>query len=309
MKRTVLCVIPSYNGSTELVACVDSIRRSPPNCQTDILVVDNASDPAHYHRLQSINDIQVIRNQRNLGFGAASNIGFRVALHKGYDFVLLVNQDVSFEAGAIDVLLKVAQSHGEIGLVSPVQLSQPGTIDTKFASNVPDAFADVMGDLIKGAPREVYRVRFVNAACWLLTPQFIKTVGGFDPIFFMYGEDNELCRRAGFRGQKLGVALAAQIIHERESKAPQSTVLERIRWASVKQFSNLILHSRQYNRSFQRNLLGVSRQFLAVFVANAMAGDIEKSVGVTLAALKFASTLRKNRANFIASIREEMPFL
>jgi GT2 family glycosyltransferase len=65
---------------------------------------------------------------------------------------------------------------------------------------------------------EVYEVPFVNAAGWLLSKKCLETVGGFDPVFFHYGEDDNYCQRVLFHGLKIGVTPQTFLKHDRETR-------------------------------------------------------------------------------------------
>src|SRR5690606_31512456 len=62
---------------------------------------------------------------------------------------------------------------------------------------------------------------FVNAAGWLLSRNILENIGGFDPIFFHYGEDDNYCQRAQYHGFKIGIVPNAFLLHDREDRTPQ----------------------------------------------------------------------------------------
>jgi GT2 family glycosyltransferase len=66
--------------------------------------------------------------------------------------------------------------------------------------------------------QDVYDVPFVNAAGWLLSKTCLMTVGGFDPIFFHYGEDDNYCQRVSYHGFKIGVLPSTYMVHDREGR-------------------------------------------------------------------------------------------
>ena len=59
---------------------------------------------------------------------------------------------------------------------------------------------------------------FVNAAAWLISKDCLSVIGGFDPLFFHYGEDENYCQRARFHNIKIGIANFALIKHDREKR-------------------------------------------------------------------------------------------
>ena len=65
---------------------------------------------------------------------------------------------------------------------------------------------------------DVYEIKFVNAAAWLISRNCIETVGGFNPLFFLYGEDNDYLTRVKYHKFKVGVYPDANIYHDREDR-------------------------------------------------------------------------------------------
>jgi GT2 family glycosyltransferase len=65
----------------------------------------------------------------------------------------------------------------------------------------------------------IYEIEFVNAAAWLISAECIRTVGFFEPLFFLYGEDNNYLQRVTYHGLKIGIAPQSRIYHDRETRA------------------------------------------------------------------------------------------
>ncbi len=57
---------------------------------------------------------------------------------------------------------------------------------------------------------------FVNAAIWLLSKNCIETVGGFNPCYFHYGEDDNYLERVKYHNLKIGILTTAFAVHDRE---------------------------------------------------------------------------------------------
>lgn len=86
-------VIVSYNSKDVMKACIKSIRINNISSSYEIVVVDNASTDGVTEWLESQNDITLIKNQDNKGFGAACNQGIK-ASSPDYDIFLLNNDTV-----------------------------------------------------------------------------------------------------------------------------------------------------------------------------------------------------------------------
>lgn len=216
----VFAVVVNYNGAPWLASCLDSLRRSDHPVR--IVVVDNASRDDSVAIARSVDGVEVLQQGTNLGFGRANNVGIAYALRRGAEFVFLLNQDAEVEPNTISELLAFMRRHDDVGVASPVHLNDSGTLlDRNFllhylAPQAPEFVSDAYGGELAGC----YRVSSVNAAAWLVSRRCLQEVGGFDPIFFMYGEDDDYCARMRYHGFTCYVVSHARIRHARGFHQP-----------------------------------------------------------------------------------------
>lgn len=205
---TVWVVVVTHNGEHWLKTCLNSLANH------QVIVIDNASTD---HTPEILTPFPHIRLSKNLGFGRANNIGIRHALDNGADYVFLLNQDAWVAPDAIETLVAQAEQNPAFGLLSPVHLLASGiAVEAGFSSEILNqGNKDFFSDLYMGKTQVVYSVERVNAAAWLLSSACLREVGGFDPLFFMYGEDFDLCNRVLHHGWKIGVVPSAVIFHDK----------------------------------------------------------------------------------------------
>lgn len=209
-------VIVTYNGMPWLKKCLDSCRGY------NVIVVDNASTDGTLAFIQAnYPKVKLLPQNKNLGFGQANNLGMSQALNQGAEHVFLLNQDAYLIDDCLDKLVNVQREKPEYGILSPIHTNgRQDKLDANFSNymayrNNPHFYSDfVLGNKLK----PVYNVPFVNAAAWLISKQCLLTVGGFDPIFFHYGEDDNYCQRVLFHGLKIGVLPTSFVIHDREDR-------------------------------------------------------------------------------------------
>ena len=213
----VYIVIVTYNGMAWLAKCLASI----PEDYTIVVVDNNSSDNSVQFIEQNYPQVQLFKEAKNLGFGQANNKGIRYALQQGADYVYLLNQDAYLDDDTIDKLISTSKDYPNYGILSPIHTNKDKTrLDQNFSNylnykNNSDFYSDfVLGKSIA----EVYEVPFVNAAGWLIPKNTLKTVGGFDPIFFHYGEDDNYCQRVRYHKLKIGVVPNAYMVHDREER-------------------------------------------------------------------------------------------
>lgn len=201
-------VIVTHNGEPWLETCLNSLSGF------QVAVVDNASTDQTLKIIADFPQIQVIRLYKNVGFGQANNIGIRYALANGATSVFLLNQDAWVAPGTLEKLMQYAKANPQYGLLSPIHLLASGkAIEVGFIHDVVGSL--FFSDLYMGKTQPIYPVEKVNAAAWLLSSHCIQEIGGFDPLFFMYGEDFDLCNRLRYHGWEIGVVTNAVIFHDK----------------------------------------------------------------------------------------------
>ena len=239
-------IIVTYNGEQWIRQCLDS-------CQDyNVIIVDNNSSDGTIGIIKNeYSNVVLLKQQKNLGFGKANNLGISHALKSGCDYVFLLNQDAYLEKGAIKRMLAVHKNNLEYGILSPIHLNGKGDkLDKNFSDYLKyDNNNFILRDIFKNESNVVYTIPFINAAAWLLPKATLQKIGGFDPIFFHYGEDNNYCQRALFHNLKIGIVLDAYVKHDRENieKRPignESEILKKyetqikINHADVNRFDN-----------------------------------------------------------------------
>lgn len=209
-------VIVSFNGMKWLENCLNSLLNS--TIPIEIIIVDNFSIDGTVNYIKSnFKNTILFEQKENLGFGKANNIGLAYALEHKADYVFLLNQDANVENNTIEKLINVARNNENYGIISPVHLDYSGnSLEYYFykfmaSSESKSFYSDFV---LTNEIKNIYEVPFIQAAAWLLPIKTLKTIGGFDPIFFHYGEDDNYCQRVIFHNMKIGVVPRAFIKHD-----------------------------------------------------------------------------------------------
>lgn len=230
----ILTIIVTYNGLQWYDRCFGSLLRS--TIPVDIMVVDNASQDGSADWIaEHYPEINLIRSDKNLGFGQANNIGMRYALDNGYDYVFLLNQDAWLHTNdCIERLVQAAENHPEYMIMSALWLYGSGERITKGSKQHMIALEgpnnDFVSDMYLGkALQEVYETDYMPAAAWLLPRKTLEQIGGFDPLFFHRGEDDNYMQRVHYHGGKIGLCAKACICHDIEER-PANYDAEHENW-------------------------------------------------------------------------------
>lgn len=231
-KNAVYTIIVTYNGARWIDRCMQQLLES--NMPTGIVVVDNASTDNTLDLLKKYEGrFELIRSQKNLGFGGGNNIGIQHALAAGADYIFLLNQDAYAEKDCIAQLVKSLEENNSYGIISPLQLDSSGEyLDTAFKKYMPASLPeDAIRKIIKERNSDIVPIRFVNAAAWMIPASALRKVGLFHPAFAHYGEDNHYCSRMQYHGFKTGIDCAAAVIHDRgnDPKDEKKHLLRQLR--------------------------------------------------------------------------------
>ena len=215
----VLAVVVTYNAMRWADRCLGSLLRS--SLKPAVLVVDNgSSDGTREHVRSAFPEVRLECRPENPGFGAANNIGLRMALEEGFDFVYLMNQDAWVEEDTLELL--AAAHRPEFGVLSPVQNTAEGAPDANFQRWCGSSLrlAGVQpGKTSMDAVPGIVEVPFVMAAHWLVSRGALRKVGGFSPAFRQYGEDDNYIDRLHWHGFSCGVVPAASAVHDRSGRS------------------------------------------------------------------------------------------
>lgn len=213
----VYIVIVTYNGMQWLPKCLASI----PDQYSVVVIDNNSTDNTVHYIEQNFPQIKLFKEKKNLGFGQANNKGISYALKQGAEFVYLLNQDAYLEKNTISKLIEIYKKDKSFGILSPFHYKRSFTgLDANFLMYLEryGVHQQIIMDANEDTLKNVYEIPFVNAAGWLLTRAVLKKVGGFDPIFFHYGEDRNYCQRVLYHQLKIGIVLGSAMIHDRENR-------------------------------------------------------------------------------------------
>ncbi len=229
----IFAIIVTYNGMRWIERCLEMLRQSTVPIVP--VVIDNCSKDGTLEFVQEhFPEAVVFPQEKNLGFGQANNVGLRYGLENEGDYFLLLNQDAYLQPDAMELLLK--ESDGE-SLLCPLHLNGTGeyidsmvrwslrnTIDAEVKPTVcgPGAFTAkaneaemLLDDLYFGRLKSKYEATEICAACWLMPRKMVETIGGFNPLFFHYSEDNNYYHRLQYHHIKTLLVPKAQVWHDR----------------------------------------------------------------------------------------------
>lgn len=230
----VFVIVVTYNGMQWYDRCFSSLRVS--EIPLNVVSIDNASSDDTVNYLKSnFHENYMIESATNLGFGQANNKGIRYALDNGADYVFLLNQDAWIEPNTIAELVKIHQSNPTYGILCPIHLNANRTAIEKdllhWIADYKVTDSTFLSDLYcKQKLKDIYRTSYVNAAAWLIPKNTLKTIGGFDPVFFHYGEDDNYISRARYHGLYIGLCPSITVCHDTERRLEVTSDIQKNSW-------------------------------------------------------------------------------
>ncbi len=221
MELKIFVIVVTYNGKTWYDKCFSSLLNS--KVPVNVVVIDNASNDDSVNYIKSyFNQFKIIELKKNLGFGQGNNLGIRYALDNNADYIFLLNQDAWIESNTISDLIDIHIKNFNFGILSPMHLnSKKNEIESGLMHYIADyriTSSQLINDLYFDKLENIYESKYINAAAWLLPIQTIKILGGFDPVFFHYGEDDNYLHRAIYHGLKIGICPKVRICHDTERR-------------------------------------------------------------------------------------------
>ena len=236
-KPLVSVVIVSFNVRDYLLQALSSLY-ADTSIPFEVIVVDNASTDGSAETVElRFPQVTVVRHDTNEGFGKANNTGF--SRSRG-DFVLLLNPDVVVDPGCLKILSDFLLATPAAGAAGPRLRRPDGRLDLAARRGFPTPAAAfyrlvLLSRIFRKSPRfnrynmgafderEVHEIDAGTAACLMLRRAAIDKVGLFDPEFFMYGEDLDLCYRLKAGGWKIFYVPGAGALHVKGASSRQAS--------------------------------------------------------------------------------------
>jgi GT2 family glycosyltransferase len=228
-------LIVNHNVRDLLVRTLRALENdSWPNLE--VIVVDNASADGSVAAVRrEFPNARLFPVTENLGYGRANNLAFG---HAKGNLILLLNPDVTVAPGCLDHLVRFLEDHPDTGAAGPRLVRPDGSPDLAGRRSFPTPAASfyrvtALSRLFPGSarfnrynlgaldPTREHEMDAGTGACFLVRREAIDRVGLFDPDFFMYGEDLDLCYRIKAAGWKIWYVPSAMAVHVKGTSTMQ----------------------------------------------------------------------------------------
>ena len=240
-KHEVAVILINYNSGEYTKSCIDSIlSHTAKTLDFQIVVIDNASEYADYQELksycdqQSFENLKLVRNDINVGFGAGNMLGVHYA---NADYLAFINNDSFFTTDCLSIILNAMKSDPKLGVCGPLAHNENGkllpTLD-HFASPVKEIlgrkFLETINPAVYPKRKKLYtapkRAQFISGSFMVVAAADFNAVGGFDTNIFLYYEETDLCKRLAKIDKFAYLIPDAKFIHYHGVSTPKSTAIK-----------------------------------------------------------------------------------
>jgi N-acetylglucosaminyl-diphospho-decaprenol L-rhamnosyltransferase len=265
-------VVVTFSPGASLAAFLGSLADAT-TASYEVVLSDNGSTDGSVEAAET-DGVTLLRTGGNVGYGRAVNLG-AAAGEAGW--LLIANPDVVLHPGSLDELIRAGERWPEAGAFGPAIRTPEGGLYPS-ARNLPSlgrgighallgwwwpsnpwtkGYRNESGDPVEGV------VGWLSGSCLLVRTSAFDAVGGFDPTYFMYFEDLDLCRRLGLSGTACVYVPSAVVEHSggHATQRDRTVARQMLRAHHTSAYQYL---SREYPRRAQAPLRWVLRAGLAL---------------------------------------------
>lgn len=230
MKEKIVLLFVNYNCGQDIADNIKKIMSmTVDGYELEFIVVDNCSSDNSNAFIENLklNNLKIIVSEENIGFGRACNLGLKDISSK---YILLLNPDIQLFDNSISKLIYFADKNEQAGIYGGLTIDDEGNCDNMNAWREPSLWGffcwtffltrlfpnskifnpDKYVDITWGNKTQVDAV----SGCFFLIQTVLwKKLNGFDPRYFMYSEEIDLCKRARDVGAKPLITDESKIIH------------------------------------------------------------------------------------------------
>ncbi|MBI4811473.1 MAG: glycosyltransferase family 2 protein [Ignavibacteriales bacterium] len=223
-------IVVNWNTAEDLDNCLASFIALSDELTLEIIVVDNASEDQSVSMMRSeYPAVNLIVNQKNIGFAAGVNQGIRSSKGK---FLLILNPDIVASKNILRSLIEIFEKYPNAGALAPRLINNDGTTQSgyfrkypsilqilffytmfaKFTEKSKFLFRKYMEDSVSGQ-NSVIEVPQIPGGCIMIRREVLNTAGYMDESYFLFFEDVDWCYRLREHGWRLLMANTVSMTH------------------------------------------------------------------------------------------------
>ena len=197
-RQNLTVIIVTFRSENVIHNCIQSI-----DSDIKVLVVDNSNSKEFKENIENkYKNVSCILSEKNSGMGAGNNLGIK---NIKTDFAFILNPDVILEPNSIDNLIEESQKLESFGIISPIEVNK----DYPNYKLIDSSKKNI--DL-----KEPFKVKSVDGYSMLINLKRLNQIDNFyyfDERFFMYLENDDLCKRLNNKNENIYIIPKSQIKH------------------------------------------------------------------------------------------------
>jgi GT2 family glycosyltransferase len=214
----VAAIVLNYNGREVTLQALASLTAMSYESY-EVLVVDNGSSDGSFEAIrQAFPKVHQVRTEVNLGPAGGGTLGMRWAMARGFDYLLILNNDIEVAPEMLSEMVRVAESDPSIGLVGPksyyfADRNRIWSAGGRMAFR--EAVTQERGQrqLDQGQFERDEETGYVNGCAMLVKRRVVEAIGYWDPVYQLCFEDADFCFRAKQHGFRCFYAHRAKLWH------------------------------------------------------------------------------------------------
>ncbi len=234
-------VIVNWNVKELLQKCLESVFQYQHSYRVEVIVIDNASSDDSVEMIRGkFPQVQLIENEKNIGFAAANNQGIKMA--KGR-YIFALNPDTEIKENTFQVLIQTATEYPKAGMIGCKLLNPDNSTQNsvrrdpttkalwQIALKIPKLIGNTNAIKNYLATDFNYQmeqeVEQIMGACMFIKKEMLNEIGLFDESFFIWFEEVDLCKRARNAGWNIIYTPKTHIVHYGGESFKQELTLKK----------------------------------------------------------------------------------
>jgi len=237
---TISFITINYNSSHHTITLVESIlEHTDSETEYEIIVVDNASETDDYAALKAgighLPRVCLIRNRINNGFAGGNMAGIN---HARGEYYFFINNDCKLLNNSARIMKDFMDTNSAVAALTARITDEKGEFSSSY-KQFPSLIKQWFGN---GAHRRLAKrsfpsnkvrlevptpVEVISGSCMFFRAHDFCSIGGFDTVFFLYCEEEDICKRVWDYGKEIYFLPEAEVFHEGGGSSERNLALEK----------------------------------------------------------------------------------
>jgi GT2 family glycosyltransferase len=214
----IVSVILNTNRRDDTLACLESLTKSCYQNHSAIVLDNHSTDGSEEAIRARFPEVEVVAIGENLGYAGNNNVGIKLALEKGADWVYVLNEDTVMDKECLPLLVAAVQSDPQIGIAGPMVYHYDEQDIIQSAGGMLGPYWQSIhlskDELDQGQWKDPHLVEWISGCAILVKREVIEQVGMLDERFFYYWEETEWCLRTMKAGWRILHVPASRLWHK-----------------------------------------------------------------------------------------------